>query len=159
MGEAQGGCGGENLNDTFGGLAAFRAEQGEALGEEFGDGAGEEVRVVGTGERVEIAERKATPRGAKGTEPGNTVEWIEEGAGEGEGVQNFRANGELFEIDGAEGNLGCAEGQGNGSEGVAGAAEDGDAEFLVCIELSLFVALPDALPIAFDQSDDFVDLG
>ena len=46
---------------------------------------------------------------------------------EGESVEDFRAGGELFEVDGAEGDVGCAEGLGDGGESVAGAAEDGDA--------------------------------
>ena len=108
-------------------MRGLRAEQMEALGEQFGDGAGEELGIVGAGEGVQVGEREAAPGSAENTEPGDAVEGIEEGAGEGERVEDFGAGGELFKIDGAEGNFGFAQGLGDGGEGVAGAAEDGDA--------------------------------
>ena len=103
LSEAQCWRGFEGFEDTLRGCAAVVAKQGRALGEKFWDRAGEELWIVGAGENVEVAEREAAPWGAKDAEPGDAVERIEDGAGKSECVENFGTRGELFEVDGAEG--------------------------------------------------------
>jgi len=71
---------------------------------------------------VKVGEGEAAPRGAKCAEPGDAVDGIEEGAGQSEGVEDFRAGRELFEVDGTEGDLCCAESLGDRGKSVAGAA-------------------------------------
>src|ERR1017187_130563 len=102
----------------------------KTLGEQLRDGPSEEVCVVGAGEGVEVTKRKATPGGAEYAEPGYSVEWIEGGSCEGQRIEDLGAGGELFQIDGAEGDCRFAKGQGDWSERVASAAEDGDSIFI-----------------------------
>ena len=103
---------------------------------------------------MQVGERESAPGRAENAEPGDAVEGIEHGAGESERVENFRARGQLFKIDGAEGDAGLAEGQSDGSQGVAGAAENGDA-----VLGSRRVGLFDSFGMAADELHDLVDLG
>jgi hypothetical protein len=91
------------------------------LTKQIGDGAGEQFRIVVAGQAVKVAERKATPGSAQNTEPSNAVMGVEEGMGQRQGVKHLRAGGKLFEIDGAEGNGGVAEGCRDGDEGIPSA--------------------------------------
>src|ERR1035437_4427856 len=99
----------------------------KTLGEQLRDRPSEEVCVVGAGEGVEVTQRKATPGGAKYAEPRYSVEGIEGGSGEGQRIEDLGAAGELFKVDGAEGDCRFAKGQGDWSQRVASAAEDGDS--------------------------------
>ena len=102
---------------------------------------------------MEVCEREAAPGGAEDAEPGDAVEGVEQGAGEGESVEDFGAGGEFFEVDGAEGDLRFAEGLGDGSEGVAGAAEDGDA-----VGFAGGAGEIEPVLVAADEGDDFFSL-
>jgi hypothetical protein len=126
----------------------------KTLGEQLGDGAGEKLWIVGAGEGMEVIKGETAPGGTQGAEPGYSVERIEDGLGEGQRVEDFRAGRKLFEVDGAEGDCDFAEGMGDGGECVAGAAEDGDA-----IVLSLCTGCVHAVHVAADEGDDFLDLG
>src|ERR1019366_3783059 len=99
----------------------------KALGEQLRDGPSEEVCVVGAGEGVEVAKREAAPGGAEYAEPGYSVEGIEGGSGEGQRIEDLGAGGELFKVDGAEGDCRFAKDQGDWSQRVASAAEDGNS--------------------------------
>ena len=93
------------------------------------------------------------PRGAQHAQPREPVVGIEQGAGQGQGVEDFRAGSELLQIEGAEGDLRFAEGLGDGSEALAGAGEDGDA-----ILFAALASLRDAAHVALNQGDDLLSL-
>jgi hypothetical protein len=99
----------------------------KTLGEQLRDGPSEEVWIISASESVEVTKRKATPGGAEYAEPRYSVEGIEGGSGEGQRIEDLGAGGELFEIDGAEGDCRFAKGHGDWSQRVASAAEDGDS--------------------------------
>ena len=102
---------------------------------------------------MQIVEREAAPGSAKKAQPGNAVVGIEQGAGQGERVEDFGAGCEFFEIDGTEGNLSLAQGLGDRDERFAGAGENSDAVFFfVCLR---FI---NAAHLIADQVNDFVDL-
>ena len=84
--------------------------------------------VVLAGEGVEVGEGEAAPGGAQQGEPGGAVAGVEEGAGEGEEVEDLLALGEGFDFYGAVG-----DGVGEGLEGLddveeMGAVADEDGE-------------------------------
>ena len=103
---------------------------------------------------MEVGEREAAPGRAECAEPGDAVDRIEEGAGQGEGVEDFRTGRKFFKVDGAEGDTGRTEGLGDGGEGVAGAAQDGYA-----VLLTIDAGLLDPVGVALDEGDDFFNLG
>ena len=59
--------------------------------------------VVGAGEQVELGELEATPRRAKDAEPAGAVGGVEQGACEGEEVEDLGALAERLDLDGAVG--------------------------------------------------------
>ena len=107
---------------------------------------------------MEVVESEAAPGGAEDAEPGDAVLGIEQSAGQGEGVEDFGAGSEFFQIDGAEWNFRVVEGLGDGGEGVAGAAEDGDAVLFLSSALTGQTALLNAARMAANQIDNFVCL-
>jgi hypothetical protein len=96
------------------------AEERQAFGEQLRHRPGEQARIVGAGEAVQVVKRKPAPGSAQNAQPGHAVLGIEQGAGQGERVEDFGAGSELFEIDGAEGNLSFAQGLRDGSERICG---------------------------------------
>ena len=65
---------------------------------------------------MQVGKREPAPGGPQNAEPGDTVEGIEERAGQGERVQNFWARRQLYQFDGAEGNLRFAKRRGDGDQ-------------------------------------------
>ena len=82
---------------------AFGAEEVAARGDDGGEGVACGVGVAVAGEGEEVGEGEAAPRGVQDGEPGCAVGGVEEGAGEGEGVEDFGALVEVFDVEGAEG--------------------------------------------------------
>ena len=69
-----------------------------------GDDGGEAIRWQGSGwaavgDGEEVGEAEAAPRGVEDGEPGDAVGGVEERAGEGEGVEDFGALAELFDVE------------------------------------------------------------
>ncbi len=57
---------------------------------EFGHGTGEQLGIVGAGERVQVGERKAAPRSAEHAQPRHAILRIEKRASKSEGVDDLR---------------------------------------------------------------------
>ncbi len=97
-----------------------------ALVDEVEDGSFGEGGIVLPGEQVEVDEGEAAPGRAQEGQPGGAVGGVEEGAGEGDEVEDLLALGEGFDLDGAVGDGGSLEGGDDLGEVDAVANEDGD---------------------------------
>ena len=95
---------------------AFDAQEISSLGEKIGDRTSQQIRIVGARQKVQVGKREPAPGGPQNAELGDTVQRIEQSAREGERVQNFRACRQLFEFNGAEGNLLFAKRRGDGDQ-------------------------------------------
>ena len=130
-------------------MAVYRVEQREALGEQLGNWAGEEIAIVGAGEAMQVS-RERPHQGARRT-PSQATRSM--------GLKRARARARASRTSGRsasfsrstarKGMVGFAQGGGDGREGSAGAAKNGDA-----VLFSARFCLQDAVLMALDESDD-----
>ena len=87
--------------------AASFAEQRKPLGQQLRHGAADRLGIAGN--RVQVVEREAAPRGAQNAQPGHAILRIEQGASQRQRIQHLRTARELFQFHGAERDSGLAQ--------------------------------------------------
>jgi hypothetical protein len=139
----------EDIDGTCEALLAVFGEEVAALVVEFRDGEVFECLVVGAGKEVEVREGEAAPWGAEDGEPRDAIHGMEQGAGEGAEVEEFLTLGEVFDFDGAKGNVAMAEEGDDLREMVASADEDSDT-----ILIAGGAGLLDARQVSLENVED-----
>jgi len=106
--------------------------------------------------KMKVGEGESAPGSAQDAEPGGAIDGVEQGASEGDGVEDLGTLAEGDEVEGAVGDGGGVEGGGDGLEGFFGLGEDGDAEFA---GEGLSLEGLGVLPVGLNEVDDAVELG